>query len=110
MDQHNHKRSLVTKGSDIKLAITITSLGDDHKITDQDVDLTVVVTVGVHSETFAKSALSPLSDDTLILPLITSVFPKGDMMLTTTTSVPDEDFTDNSRDEVQTIDTGITLI
>lgn len=34
MEQHNHKRALVPQGSDIKLAITVTSLGDGHKITD----------------------------------------------------------------------------
>lgn len=110
MEQHNHKRALVPQGSDIKLAITVTSLGDGHKVTDADVSLTVVITVGSHSETFQKSALKQLSDDTLVLPLATAVFPKGDMFITTTTSIPDEDFADNTRNEVQTNDTGVTII
>lgn len=110
MEQHNHKRALVPKGSDIKLAINITSLGDDKHITDVNVSLTVVITVGDHSETFQKSALRQLDSDTLILPLNTSVFPRGDMRIITTTSVPDEDFSDNLRNEVQENDTGITII
>lgn len=110
MEQHNHKRALVPKGSDIKLAINITSLGDNVHITDTGVSLTAVITVGDHSETFTKSDMRQLDTDTLILPLDTSVFPRGDMYITTTTSVPDEDFTDDTRNEIQTNDTGITII
>lgn len=107
---HNHKRTPVPKGSDIKLAITVTSLGDDYKLSDQEVDIEVSVTVKDYTENFVKADLRPLSDDTMVLPLSTTDFPRGDMYLTTRTSVPDTDFDDDTRDEVQTIDTGITII
>lgn len=107
---HNHKRIPVPKGSDIKLAITVTSLGDDHKLSDQDVNIEVSVTVKDHTENFVKADLRPLSADTMVLPLSTADFPRGDMYLTTRTSVPDTDFDDDTRDEVQTIDTGVTIV
>ena len=110
MEQHNHKRALVTKGSDIKIAITVTSLGDGVKISDSGVDLQVKISVLNHDEYFQKSALTPLTDDTYILPLNTSIYPRGDMFITTQIIVPDTDFPGGTRTEVQTNDTGITLI
>lgn len=134
--EHNHKRKLVPSGSDIKLAITITSLGDDRHITDPDVDLEVDLIVGPNVRTFRKnlkvnngpietlstgpsveapelslSDFTRLSDDTYLLAVgNTADFGKGDLFIVTRTSVPDTDFKDGRRDEIQKNDTGITFI
>lgn len=134
--EHNHKRKLVPSGSDIKLAITITSLGDGRHITDPDVGLEVDLIVGPNVRTFKKvmkakddaieaiavdpsteSAELPssdfirLSDDTYLLAVgDTADFGKGDLFVVTRTSVPDTDFKDGRRDEIQRNDTGITFI
>ena len=82
-----NKRETVVKGSDFRLRVHITNIGEGIHASDQNVALTCTVRV----------------QDT-------SILKKGDVFLDTETSVPDTAFDDGTRDEIVTTDTGVTII
>ena len=104
------KRETVVKGSDFRLRVHITNIGEGIHVSDQNVALTCIVRVGETSITKAKAQLTRLDDDTYIFPVATEGLDKGNVFLETRTSVPDIAFQDGVRDEIVTTDTGVTII
>lgn len=104
------KRELVEKGSDFRLKVHVTNLGDGIHVTDQNVDLTCTIQVRDTSIVYQKNQLTQLDVDTYIIAVATGDLATGDVLLKTATSVPDIAFPDGTRDEVRTTDTGVTII
>ncbi len=106
----NKKREPVFHGSDFKLKVNITNLGDSKHLSDNDVSLTCVLMSGSSIAEYSKSQLTKLDDDTYVIPVKTVGMDKGDLFLRTTVVVPDTSFPGNSRTDIRKIDTGITII
>lgn len=104
------KREPVEKGSDFRLRVHITNLGDGIHVTDQNVNLTCTIKVKDTEIAYTKDQLTPLDQDNYIIPVATGTLARGDVFLKTETSVPDTAFPDGTRDEVRTTDTGVTII
>ena len=104
------KRELVEKGSDFRLKVHVTNLGDGIHVTDQNVDLTCTIQVRDTSIVYEKNQLTQLDVDTYIIAVATGNLAKGDVLLKTATSVPDIAFPDGTRDGVRTTGTGVTII
>lgn len=105
-----NKRETVVKGSDFRLRVHITNIGEGIHASDQNVALTCTVRVQDTSITKEKAQLTPIDDDTFIFPVATAGLKKGDVFLDTATSVPDTAFDDGTRYEIVTTDTGVTII
>ena len=104
------KRETVVKGSDFRLRIHITNLGENIHLSDQNVSL--VCTLHVKDTTLSKQKpdLIPVDQDTYIMAVSTADLAKGDVILETHTGVPDIAFQDGVRDEIVETDTGVTIV
>lgn len=97
-------------GSDFRLKVNITNLGNSKHLNDQTVSLSCQLRAGNAIQTFSKSQMIDLDQDTYIIPVKTSHLDKGDLFLKTTVGIPDTDFQSSTRTEIREIDTGITII
>ena len=107
---HFNKREPVPLESDFRLKVTITDLGDNLRLDDNSVGLTCTLSAGSATVTVQKSSMKRLDHDSYIIAVNANTLAKGDLYITTHTSVPDTDFNDNIRNEVKTKDTGITIV
>ena len=104
------KRETVVKGSDFRLRIQITNLGENVHLSDQNVSLACTLRVRDTFLVKTKAELSRVDDDTYIMAVSTDGLAKGDVYLETHTGVPDIAFQDGIRDEIVNTDTGVTII
>lgn len=104
------KRETVVRGSDFRLRVHITNLGENIHLSDQNVSLVCTLRVRDTSLVKDKAALTPVDADTYIMAVSTADLAKGDVFLETHTGVPDIAFQDGVRDEIVNTDTGVTII
>lgn len=104
------KRETVVKGSDFRLRVHITNLGENIHLSDQNVSLVCTLRVRDTSLVKEKAELTQVDADTYIMAVSTTNLTKGDVYLETHTGVPDIAFQDGVRDEIVNTDTGVTII
>lgn len=86
-------------GEELKYAVDITATG--FSMADDDFD--IVITVGNKSETYNKLDLVVDDQGTYYIMIDTTVFKKGDMYATVYAYVPDPDFDDGIRTEIDKV-------
>lgn len=99
---------IVPFGSDIKIQVIINDLPDE--LTMQDIDFSCRFYVGTAEVTLAKTDLKNPDDEVYLAPIETSSLSRGDLWLEVTASIPDTDFSDGFRHEIQIISTGIKIV
>lgn len=107
----NHsKREQIPFGSDFRIRINITNLGENTRLGSDNVGLTATFRVAGAELVFDKSQLTKIDDDTYVAPIHSAALARGDLMLETHTTVPDAAFPDGIRDELGRTDTNVTII
>ena len=95
-------------GTDFKLQVIINDLPDE--VTMQSLDFQCEFHVGASSIKFNKEDLKNPDDDVFIAPIQTQQLERGDLWFSITAAIPDSDFPDGFRNEIQRKFTRIKII
>ena len=104
------KRTTIPIGSDFRVKIQITNLGENTHLSDNTVTLVCKFRVATAEIELAKSDLTQLDQDTYVAAIDSSELARGDLYLETHTGVPDSAFDDGVRNEIVLTYTLITIV
>lgn len=104
----NRKTNIIKFGSDCKIQIFIDDLPDGLSM--QEVDFSCTFRVGQSTTSLSKSQLKNPEYGVYIAPLATDILSRGDLWLDIQIKVPDSDFSDGYRNEVQSIMCNVKII
>ena len=104
----NRKPNIFKRGSDCKVQVIIDDLPDG--LTMQEVDFNCTFRVGQTKTAFSKAQLKNPEYGVFIAPLSTSTLERGDLWLDIQINVPDSDFGDGYRNELQSVMCNIKIV
>ncbi|MBQ9474669.1 MAG: hypothetical protein IJU69_00225 [Bacteroidales bacterium] len=111
------KQELLPKGSDLKILVDVSELGEDIvlgniayslEFTSGDSKKTFDVTIEDEEQSL-PAGLKVLDENRVVAAIKGSELDRGDVWLRAILSIPDEDFTDGIRVEIHEIDQHITI-
>lgn len=94
-------------GTDLKISINVHPIGGVH-LSECDFSCTFFVNPA-NSITLSKSEMKKVDSDTFIALVDSSLLGIGSVKMTIEIEVPDADFPDSTRTEIETLCTGITI-